>query len=360
MLIINAAPIDQSGRTLSLAKHLAQQNMPITLAVYVGLRKPEPMHQNINCVFLREIATDSRIWLFRWALLAVKMVYLSLMGAWLVWQEYYKLQQCSKVFQDTYLFHHLRTPAVICVVPPTPTVVLPLLCARALGMGVAVDWHRIVPGVLETFNLLLAQWVVNIAVTQSMEEYFRSRGIDQVRTVTDLFLMEIMGKPRRAKSDRESFFAYLEKKYPSYRDRLRGLDLRKRIGVCSTSCSEEEDMPGLFQALNACTVSGTLILTTKKPLAHPHRCLQIVQLFLDYEDYLQLLQIADFGISTHQCHYDFPMKIVDYIQSSLPVIAHGSTLHTCPAPYAKHLKTYAHFAELGGLLQEEYLKPAGR
>ncbi|KAI5191243.1 beta-1,4-mannosyltransferase [Nematocida sp. AWRm77] len=356
MLIINAAPIDQSGRTLSLAKHLAQQNIAVTIAAYKGTRKPEKMHPNIKCVFIKQISTESS-WIFlRWFWLGVKMAYLSLVSVWLILKEHHWSQSALKECKEVYLLHHLDSPSVICVAPPSPTIVLPLVYARVLGMRVAVDWHRVASGVMETFNLIVARYVANITVTQSMEKYFRARGITNIRTVSDLYLMEILEKRvAGSKPQRAEFFAYLEKKYPEYTLKIRGMNLADRIGVCSTSYSEEEDMEGLLRAVDACSVSGTLIITTKKPVVHAHLCISVVQMFLDYEDYLKLLQMADFGISTHMCSYDFPMKIVDYIRCGLPVIAHESTLYTCPAPYTEYLKLYKYFIDLGELLQKQYI-----
>lgn len=370
MLIINLAPVDQSGRTLMLAEKCAKEGERVTLVCYRGVRKPEMLSQRIDTVFVKNIRTQGRVLGFRAWLLFLKFFYLSAKCTQMVVKEYL---QRRKERSDAAEIEMRRVGvfggkdalekseagwqkglSVMFVVPPTPTVVFPMAVAKILGMRVVLDWHRPTEGLIRHLNLALAKFSENVTVTFEMQKYFENRSVSRVRVVKDVDLanLAVSEKPR-AKIDRKALFQQLQKKYPEYQERLASVDPERRIAVCSTSFSKEEKIEELLEAAANIGAKATLILTTKTAIEVPRTSLNIVQVFLDYKDYTSILRAADFGISTHRCYYDFPLKIVDYLKNGLPVIAHASTPHNI-LPAGAPVERYADKQELQRLLERYY------
>ncbi|KAI5181477.1 hypothetical protein NEOKW01_1658 [Nematocida sp. AWRm80] len=236
----------------------------------------------------------------------------------------------NEVF-EFYTFCQAIEGVVLFVAPPTPTILFPMLLAKVLGMKVVIDWHRIEANKPSLFEQLLSKLAdCNTVVVSEMERLFKENKIERTVLLTDIQLTRQasaqMGIDEEI-PERAEYFKYLREKYPEYKERLSNLNLADKIGVCSTSYSKEENVDELLKALDHISPSttGILFITTKTPISYTHPRIRIVQVFLDYPDYIQLLQVSDFGISTHQCNYDFPLKIVDYLNCHLKVLSHPST-----------------------------------
>lgn len=360
MLIVNAAPVDQSGRTLRLAKYFTARETQVVLLTYRGLWGLGAEPEGIRCVYIREIPTA--FWGIRWALLLIKLLYLSLAVSLQLIRyriERYVENGYSASVDPEYTYS--TNCCVLFVAPPLATAVLPSVLARILGMDVLVDWHRVDGGsVLEK----AAVWAVGsawcFAVTGSMKKYLvRKYGLE-VLTLRDVDLaLYLKDAPRffgGRNPGRKRIFAYLQKRYPEFSEDFKRISMDACIAVCSTSCSAEENIPGLLRILQDLEVpsGGTFLFTTKKRIRCKTRGLVVARFFLSPEDYFLLLHACDLGISTHLCHHDFPLKVVDYVQCGLPVIAHCSTPEIEQSKIPNSITRYKTDEQLGKLITQFY------
>ncbi|KAI5182838.1 beta-1,4-mannosyltransferase [Nematocida sp. AWRm78] len=333
MLIINLAPIDQSGRTLGIAKYISKNQDAVNIVSYRGHRShSESQEKMLNISYVENIICKNKPFLLKGLFLMIKYIYITVIS--LIYLYRYKMHIYSTHRRASIKEDIFYSPwgTVIFVVPPTPTLVVPVLFAKLLGIRVIVDWHRIATGWMEKFDLLVARRVENICVTSSMRKYFINHRIGSLHLLTDIEIRQTIYKKSdeiifpKSKTRRE-LFTFLAKKYPEYKDVLLGINMSVRMGVCSTSCSKEENIEKLLKEVSRILIpsGGILFVTTKEKISLGKSSVQIVHLFLDYTDYLDLLSVVDFGISTHECRFDFPLKIVDYLQSRLTVLAHETT-----------------------------------
>lgn len=350
MLIINLAPIDQSGRTVGIARYIKGLNQPVEIVSYKGTRnhkqatekeKEKEKEKEIHITYIRNIKTQKKASVIRVVLLIVKFLYITIFSVSYLIK--YKISLYSnKIDSKNSTFHlYSKKGSVLFVVPPSAVVLIPLLLAKALSIRVVIDWHRISTGWTEVFDRVIAGLAENLSVTQEMQEYFVRSGIDRPFLLTDLKIRRVLKRKdsrKKQKFYRKNFLEYLSSKYAEYAESIRLIKDSQRIGVCSTSFSVEENIERMLKDLEEIDIpgGGVLFLTTKQKVSYEHRDIQIIQVFLDYSDYLGLLSIADFGISTHQCRMDFPLKIVDYLEEGLTVLAHEST--PCLADRQENMK----------------------
>lgn len=115
------------------------------------------------------------------------------------------------------------------------------------------------------------------------------------------------------------------------------LNNRPYIAVCASSWTLDENMQLLFDALRIYDKTEAkhgihVFITGKGPLRkrfidsmkiENFQKIKIFSAWLSYEDYCNLLRIADFGISLHYSAsgLDLPMKVIDYIGSELPTFS---------------------------------------
>ncbi|KAI5137068.1 beta-1,4-mannosyltransferase [Nematocida ausubeli] len=331
MLVINLAPIDQSGRSLAIAQYLKKNSHSVTLVSYKGARDYSGrVEDKLNISYIRNIPTRNKPILVRQILILIKFVYISIMS--MVHLYKYRLNLHTHGLKEclTNCKFYNKGGTVIFVVPPTLTVIFPLIFSKILGIRVIIDWHRISVGFMEIFDRQIARCAENITVTYDMQRYFISHRIKKPFLLTDIRLRKALTKKEETKDRKvckKKFFAYLSEKYTEYKEKLDSIKIGQQIGICSTSCSQEENIEGFLEELNTLNIpqGGVLFITTKEKIECKNKTLQVIQVFLDYNDYLDLLAVADFGISTHVCRLDFPLKIVDYMDSGLKVLAHSST-----------------------------------
>ncbi|KAH9386468.1 uncharacterized protein NEMAJ01_1364 [Nematocida major] len=332
MLVINLAPIDQSGRSLAIAHYLKKEKNSVMLVSYAGTRKhgAQEKQSRLSIFYIRNIVTKGKGFPARQATLVAKMLYIVFMSIFYLFRYKYDLYKNGLKRHCAGCKFYSRGGAVIFVVPPTITVILPVIVAKLLRIRVIIDWHRIAEGFMEIMDRCIASMVENITVTQAMQEYFMQHRIKKPFLLTDMKLRKITKKKRQERKhslNRVAFLHYLSTKYKEYGDKLGSIKSFQKIGVCSTSCSKEENIKELLKEIKSLEIpqGGVLFITTKEKINCKAGNLQVIQVFLDYQDYLGLLEIADFGISTHVCRFDFPLKIVDYLESKLLVLAHVST-----------------------------------
>ncbi|KAI5189657.1 beta-1,4-mannosyltransferase [Nematocida minor] len=367
MLVINLAPIDQSGRSLSIAQYLKKNKHIVQLISYKGSRNHtlSTSQSRMSISYIKNIKTQNKPFLCRPVLLFIKLVYITTMS--ILYLVRYKLslhandeEKCSTLCK-----FYSKGGTVIFVVPPTTTVLLPMLLAKLLRIRVIIDWHRINTGFMEIFDRHLASTVDNITVTQEMQKYFMSFGIKKPFLLSDMKLRKILSKKAmgtKRKLSRKQFIDYLSSKYAEYKDRLANIPKFQQIGICSTSFSDEEKIHQLLEDLKDLNIpqGGVLFITTKQEIVCQHENLQIIQVFLDYEDYQSLLEIADFGISTHQCRLDFPLKIVDYLEKGLTVLAHNSTPNLKSKQKNEKIIRYKNNKNLTQYLQKIYANKSSK
>ncbi|KAI5172023.1 beta-1,4-mannosyltransferase [Nematocida sp. LUAm3] len=317
MLVINAAPLDQSGRSNMLAEYFSSDAANSTIVTYPGIRKGPILSKNVDVVQMRNISTKNYYPLIQGLLLIIKFFYLNLIICYHIF--IYSQKNKSELEKNKNM--------VILVTPPFSIIYLPLLLCTILSLDAYIDWHR-----AENIKyplLLAAKLHHNFVVTDAMKKYFNYIGIKKVHKITDAFLTEKLSQNRKAvaKLPKKELFVYLSKKYPEYAESFLSIDFRQKLGVCSTSCSPEEDIPGFLNTLNDLSLStkGTIIITTKEKIRYTHPTVNVFSVFLDHEDYLSLLEVMHFGISTHSCEKDFPLKIMDYLHANILVLAHPST-----------------------------------
>lgn len=326
MLIVNAAPIDQSARTIALCRYFGKYTDSVTLLSYPGVRSHPDLPPNARVRYLAEVKTKTRVLCARWVLLWAKLVYLSLAISWALLQEFLaKKARHGRRGRHVCPTEKYRD-AVLFVVPPVPVFLWPCIVAKILGLSLMVDWHRLGAGPLRRLEELLARRAYNVCVTGDMAAYWRGKGVQSCFVLPDTELSRTSGAPARALGRKEAL-ARLMERYPEYRAALAGADPDGTFLVCSTSFSEEENVDELLEVVASLpdSVGATLFVTTKHRLSPPSGGVPVVRAFLDHADYLLLLSVCDFGISTHRCYFDFPLKIVDYLSQGLRVIAHSST-----------------------------------
>ncbi|OAG29728.1 beta-1,4-mannosyltransferase [Nematocida displodere] len=364
MLIVNPAPIDQSGRSVRLAKHYTRLGHRVTVLTYQGERRVGSLGSTIQCVYMKNVSTKSSFLPWRGVLLVWKLAYIVWCTVCHISREWAR----EKVFGKPPLSSMMRRApiSVLFVAPPSVTVIFPALVASMLKMEVCIDWHRVSTKTMQRLELWMARRWHNFAVTLQMGEYFRKHGVRQFTVLSDFQLLEAVKEKLpvlKPKTERDVFFLQLACKYPQYKERLQSINPKSKIGVCSTSFSKEEKVAEFLADLGQMGGfgGGTLFITTKEDVVYAHPSLKVVRVFLDYEDYLSLLQVSDFGISTHRCHYDFPLKVIDYLQCGLPVIAHSST----PSPglvlgmVLSPIHRYMDTPTLENLLKRMYLGELG-
>lgn len=118
-------------------------------------------------------------------------------------------------------------------------------------------------------------------------------------------------------------------------DQLDKLHTNRRpyIAVCASSWSLDEEMKMLFDALHIYDSTDVnsqihVFITGKGPLRDKFiqqlavcsfQRVKVFSVWLAYDDYVNLLGVADFGLSFHYSAsgLDLPMKIVDYLGCGL-------------------------------------------
>lgn len=116
-------------------------------------------------------------------------------------------------------------------------------------------------------------------------------------------------------------------------------DERPLICLSSTSWTEDERFDILWEALEIfdarfsdCNIHLYVFITGKGPkkdefekklMFYPFRHVQILTLWLNYEEYINLLASVDVGICLHESTsgLDLPMKVLDMFGCKIPVIA---------------------------------------
>tara|TARA_A100001015_G_C14991666_1_gene714235 strand:+ start:142 stop:975 length:834 start_codon:yes stop_codon:yes gene_type:complete len=119
-------------------------------------------------------------------------------------------------------------------------------------------------------------------------------------------------------------------------------DDRPIVCLTSTSWTEDERFDILWDALTMydkrfldCDIHLYMLITGKGPkkaefekklMFHPFSHVQVLTLWLNYEDYTKLVRSVDVGLSLHDSTsgLDLPMKILDMLGSNIPVIAKNS------------------------------------
>jgi hypothetical protein len=328
MLIVNAAPLDQSGRTVALYKHYQKKTQFVRMLTYSGIRSPSEAAKSMDLRYFYEIKTGKR-GILGPVLRVVKFCYLNTVISREVVREYL-LKKGRKGRRGRHVCPSEKyKDSVLFVLPPTAAFIFPFLIASLLGMNIMLDWHRVTSGWIRRVNDAMSRRACNICVTPEMAAYWRGRGVSKSTVITDLDLLNEDAHARmQRRCGREDGLKLLAQKYPEYRDALEGIESDKALFICSTSFSPEENVEDLLAIVESLpeTCTGALIVTTK----HEFVCkgssgVVVSRMFLDHPDYLLLLSVADFGISTHKCCFDFPLKIVDYLSMGLHVIAHLST-----------------------------------
>ncbi|KAI5184774.1 beta-1,4-mannosyltransferase [Nematocida homosporus] len=344
MILVNAAPEDQSGRSFALANYFSKNTHLVLLLTYPGLRQPDTISKNIIKKYLWHINTDSQFIILTRIKQLLKFIYLNIVTTYyLLWY-----------FITSSNTHPIPSPTILFVVPPLPTILLPFICAYLLGIQPTIDWHRVTPTTFNSFpGSFLTRYAANIAVTTDMAKLMKARHL-RATTITDadLFSYVDTDSPLPQPSSDSAFFQYLAAKYPEYRSAFQNPS--RPIAICSTSNSPEEDISSLLQTLSSIPVKGTLFFTTKSPISLTHLTLNVHSVFLDHADYLLLLTHANFGISTHACSYDYPLKIIDYLRARLPVIAHSSTPAIHSPSIEATITRYTTLAQLGTELQASF------
>lgn len=254
---------------------------------------------------------------------------------------------CKVFFQTLYLFwmgmFKVRRPNVIIVqTPPVlPTLmVLPIISWWHNSMYV-VDWHNVgytilaqrisspaIVAVAKAIELYLSKFAhINLVVSEALGQWMQiNAGIKSI---------VLYDRP-----DTSQFQPLKANEKTAFRKKIRG-----RIGwdttadvpliVSSTSWTPDEDFSMFVRALEILEglgVSMQVIVTGKGPLkaqyeetiSHLHfRNVQFATVWLSYEDYATLLASADVGVCLHSSSsgLDLPMKAIDMIGASLPIVA---------------------------------------
>lgn len=348
MIIVNAAPIDQSGRTVLLSAYYTEKGRKVILLSYKGCRDIGPIKQNIQVKYLNYIDTKSKSGIWKVVALGAKFIYLNVaVLLYIIW--------------GLLSTRRKKAACVMFVVPPIYTFIVPILVLRMLRKRVIIDWHRVEEKRFTSGMRAFAGAAENIGVTEAMCRFLRERKVKNVKLKTDIYLSKKMQKYQGIlnikRMTREEVFTVLMEKYSEYRKNLIEVDQKAAIGVCSTSFSAEENVEEMLHGIQEINnVSGTLILTTKKEINYNHPSIKIIRMFLDYPDYLLLLSVVDFGISTHQCSYDYPLKIVDYVKHSIPVIAHSSTPYISDIDHEKYIFRYNTEKMRNALISKMFLR----
>ncbi|HKX07633.1 MAG TPA: glycosyltransferase [Stellaceae bacterium] len=277
--------------------------------------------------------------------------------------------------------------------PALPAALLARITARLRGAALIVDWHNLSSAMLamrlgETHRLVRAiarlerrlagQAQANLCVSEAMRRHvepsarggacvvLHDRPVRQAVPITDAERAAILRGVEEALGARVGA----------------GEQPAPVVLVSATSWSQDEDMIMLLSALAALKRSDAdrqgarplvLIATGLGPgrAAFEARAreiegpgLRIVTGWLGDDLYRDLLRAADLGISMHRSAsgLDLPMKIVDMIETRLPVLAYdyapclgellprgrAAGLFTTPAELAERIETLL-LDELGGL-----------
>lgn len=331
MLVINTAPIDQSGRTVKLCEYYQKRTKNVTLITYRGLRKIQ-IDKDIKVYYILNIDTAPlaqapRVLRPVLLLLArmVKFVYLNMIISLIIVAQSLTQKEIGRRGRHLKVcFRAKERKKVLFVLPPALAIVFPVLTLLVFARSFSADWHRLSSSYAELAVARLA--AENICVSKEMCDYLTVHGAKTL-LLPDASLFPYAEVTPCTKDEA---LAIINSRYEEY-----SVDVPTDVPyfVCSTSYSREEDIPSLLRAAKNISrrhrgpgIAGVLFITTKHSFAPPHSPLfPVIPLYLDSCDYFSLLSACDYGISTHQCLMDYPLKIIDYKNSNLKVIAHHST-----------------------------------
>lgn len=215
------------------------------------------------------------------------------------------------------------------------------------GTRVIVDWHNLAYSIMALTQgnsgfVKLAKLIevifsrssdVSFCVTNALGNMLREEwGVSNVVVLYD--------KPPSffRTSSMDTLYQMLRKYAPELESVFKQ-DARPTLAVSATSYTPDEDFSILLEALQqfdsnraSNTLELVVIVTGKGPLKEYYQKkilnsnmvhVQVLQLWLESEDYPLLIGAADFGISLHTSSsgLDLPMKIVDMFGCGIPVCA---------------------------------------
>jgi len=371
VLVLVQGELAQSPRMLNHARELLAAGAEVALVGFARLDLPSDLAAHAAL----SVHPIARLGSTRWQRLpralfipaaALRSLWLAIRTAWLlVWA--------------------VPRPRLILVQnpPALPAGVIAALAARLRGAGLIVDWHnlssamlalRVGPehrliGAMERVERWLGRRArANLCVSDALRAHIeRSAGAACV-----VLHDRPLRLPERVPTDERA--AILGRVWTALHAQTPGGDASPPLVlVTSTSWSQDEDMMMLLDALALLAraepdrqraVRPLVLVATglgpgraafearAREIEHPR--LRIVTGWLPGELYRDLLRAADGGISMHRSAsgLDLPMKIVDMIEASLPVLAcdYGPCLgELLPRERAAGLFTTA--AELADILQ---------